>query len=764
MGRGVEGWFATLSRVTATAVAVAITVAIASTSATGLTACATGGDSSDEDAGARVWPDGAGLDGAALYAEKCAACHGEVGRGGLGPSLVDWSRGEDPLFSAIEARMPEGNPASCDASCAVAVGRYILASFTSEALACDEVAPSARRLRLLNRREYRNTIFDLFPTLRDGGAMPETEPPPDAPCGRTTFTYDPAGRTLSSVALAGSMNGWSTTAWPLELGARGVWETTRDLADGTHQYKLVLNGSEWVTDPTNPDGVDDGFGGRNSVIVVDCAGAGAGMGTGTGTGAETIGDPAASFPAEVRPDGFPFDDHADSGRVTAVHVDEQLAAADRIVAALGDRAMDLVPCDPATDASACASTFAETFGLRAFRRPLSPAEVARYRDVVLARPTFAEGVAVAIRAFLVSPSFLYRSEIGDDTPDADEVHALTSWEIASALSYGLWATMPDDALLAAARTDGLRTPDAIEREARRMLDDPRARGPVRDFARMWLGLEALRTAPKNAALYPRFDEDVRASMEEETERFVEHVVFESTGRYDELLTADYTFVNGALAPIYGMTAPAADAGFAETRYPDGRRAGLLGHASLLARYAHSDQSSPIQRGVFVRRNLLCQSFAQPPANAGGVPDVDPSATTRERFAAHTADPACASCHRFIDPVGFGFEHFDAIGAWRETESGEPVDAHGSMDDVNGLGTGTTAPFASLPELGAILAESDAAETCFARQYWRFAHGAREAAADRCAVAHLEDAFRESGGDIRELIIRVYTSPDFTRRR
>jgi hypothetical protein len=324
--------------------------------------------------------------------------------------------------------------------------------------------------------------------------------------------------------------------------------------------------------------------------------------------------------------------------------------------------------------------------------------------------------------------------------------------------------MPDDALFAAADADALRAPDAIEREARRMLDDPRARGPVRDFALMWLGVEALRTAPKNADLYPLFDEAVRAAMEEETARFVEHVVFESTGRYDELVTADYTFVNAALAPVYDMSAPSGDAGFARVDHTDGRRAGLLGHASLLARYAHSDQSSPIQRGVFLRRNLLCQTFAQPPADAGGVPDVDPSATTRERFAAHTANAACASCHQFIDPVGFGFEHFDAIGAWRETESGHPVDASGSLDDVNGLGTGTTAPFSSLPELGAILAASDAAETCFARQYYRFARGARETASDRCAVKSLEDAFLESGGDIRELMVRVFTSPDFSRRR
>lgn len=170
-------------------------------------------------------------------------------------------------------------------------------------------------------------------------------------------------------------------------------------------------------------------------------------------------------------------------------------------------------------------------------------------------------------------------------------------------------------------------------------------------------------------------------MIEETERFALHVIFDGSGRYDELLAADYTFANARLAALYGLDRPSGEA-FERVAYADGRRAGLLGHASVLASTAHSDQTSPIRRGLFVRRRLLCQEFPPPPADAGGVPDVDPTASTRERFAQHTEERACASCHRYIDPVGFGLETFGPIGAWREDDGGHPIERGGDMNDVD----------------------------------------------------------------------------------
>lgn len=685
---------------------------------------------------------GAPEGGAQLYARLCAACHGEVGEGGLGPSLQDWSRGHADFVSITETRMPQGAPERCDAECADRIATYVIASFTAEALACDAVPPSPRRMRMLTRRELRATVRDLLGLDAGAGGDP-------AACRTRTFEYDPGARSVSSVSVAGSFNDWSVTAWPMTRDAgSGLWTLTRELEDGEHQYKLVVDGSEWITDPRNPDTAPDGFGGSNSVLRVSC----------TGTGSGTVVDPAAGLPVEPRGEGFLYDDDADAAIVTAAHVDAMLASSSAVVGATRERMSALLACAPGATREACAEAFVRRFARRAFRRPPSETEVARYLALVLAGDTSEGGAATAIRSMLVSPAFLYRSEMGE--PAADGTYALTSWELASALSYQLWGTMPDDALLDAAASGSLSTPDDLEREARRMLADPRAREVAGDFALMWLGVDGLGDVTKQAAMFPAWSPALAHTMREATRRFVVEVIFDGSHGVGELLTADWGYADAELARIYGVSGPS---GAALERVTRPGRAGVLGEASVLARYAHSDQSSPIRRGLFVRTNLLCQSFPPPPAEAGGVPDVDPGATTRERFAQHTEQARCASCHRFIDPVGFGFERLDAIGAWRETEAGLPIDASGDMADVDGLGTGTSAPFESLPELAATLAGSEAAPACFVRQYYRFARGFRETAEDRCAIRALVARFREHG-DIRELMIDVVRSPDFARRR
>ena len=189
-----------------------------------------------------------------------------------------------------------------------------------------------------------------------------------------------------------------------------------------------------------------------------------------------------------------------------------------------------------------------------------------------------------------------------------------------------------------------------------------------------------------------------------------------------------------------------------------------GHASVLASTAHSDQTSPIRRGLWVRRNLLCQELPPPPPFAGGVPDVDPNATTRDRFAQHTANPACRSCHQYIDGVGFGFEQLDPVGRWRDTEQGHPIDATGELTDLEHLGSETSATYRTIPELARLVAGSRAAPACFVRQYYRFARGVQDSLAGRCARRALEQRFADSGGDVRQLMLDTLLSRDFVVRR
>lgn len=683
-------------------------------------------------------------EGESIYASMCKGCHGARGEGGRGPVLRDIHKriDEDSLVRYIDSAMPLGEPERCDANCARKVGSYVWNELRGP-IVCDAPQPLARGLRLLTRREYKATIADLFGT-------PTGNASPSGTCGPTTFTYDPKGRTLSTVHVAGSFNGWAATisagGWAL-ANQGGIWSLSKQLPSGSHQYKLVLNESEWIVDPANPNTVDNGIGGQNSRIDGCSPGGGASGGTTAGL------DPTASFPVDTRPEGFPFDDHGPGRVVTSVLMDEYLRAAEVVASSIDPN--KLLGC---ADRDACTVRLVKEQGKRIFRRPLSEAEVARFVGVARTAPDFERGARAALKAMLVSPSFVYRSEIGEPRPNGTRV--LSPWEVASALSYFFWGTMPDAELFAAAESGELANPEGIERHARRLLASPRARETIGVFAEQWLGIEGILSVTKDEAHFP-LDPKVRASMLDETRRLVTHIVFDGSHSVDELFTADYTFLDEALARHYGISG-VTGADMRLVKVGDGSRAGVLSQGSVLATTGHSDQTSPIRRGLFVRRRLLCQEFAPPPPNAGGVPAVDPKATTRERFAQHTANAFCKSCHQYIDDVGFGFERFDTVGRLRSEEEGKPIDAQGDMNDIEGFGSGTHAPYSSMAELGRTLAASDAAKTCVARQVWRFARGHLDD--DVCQIAPVKQRFLEHGGDLRELLVAIVTDPAFVVRK
>ncbi len=695
-------------------------------------------------------PVGDVVQGETLYKELCASCHGPRGQGGVAPSLRDFSRGEATLTRIIDERMPLGAPDKCNGECPPSIAKYILASFKGE-IVCEASPPAARRgLRMLTRRELEATVTDLL------GLASSAAPGTPATCGVIPFTYDPKGRNVTRVHVAGSFNGWPATlaagGYPLAKTGQ-TFALAKALPNGNHAYKLVLDESEWITDPTNPRRGPDGFGGENSLVDVQCPAPG---GTGGVSTDGVLEEAFRGYPKESRPDGFAFDDHGPS-RVQSASTSE---AVFRMAKVLADRAdmPKLMACGAGATPETCAKDFVGRFGKRALRRPLTADEQKRYEALALSGTDRTKGARLALRAMLFAPTFGYRSELGEKQPDGR--FTLTPWEVASALSYAVVGTLPDDALFAAAERGDLASKAGREREARRLLATPRAREHLGTFALQWLGAEKIAEVDKQASIFPDDSPALRASMREETKRFFTHVVFDGTHRTGELFSAKYTFVDDKLAKHYGMSAPTAP--FARSEYPDGLRAGVLGHASVLGTNAHSDQSSPIRRGLFVRRNLLCQEFPAPPPNAGGVPKVDPAATTRERFAQHTSNAFCASCHQHIDPVGFGFERFDALGKVRDSENGKPIDAKGDMTDVERLGAGTHAPFANLSELGKTLSESRAAEACMVKQLYRFTRGAKED--DVCVTRPYEVRFGERGGDIRELLVDLVTADDFTVRQ
>ena len=726
----------------------------------GLSALAAAACSASPDADTTPVPgDGDPALGADLYAEMCATCHGNAAEGGLGPRLVPWTKDLAALVDSIETTMPKGDPEKCDRQCAEDIAAYLTGLSTD----CDGPRALPQRLRLLTRREYRATVADLFQASMAASCAADSDCDlasqsctggvcTDDPCNLHTFLYDAGAASPASVHVAGTFNGWPATiaagGWPMaKVPGTTTYYVKHTLSTGTHEYKLVIDESQWLTDPNNPQQTGE-FG--NSLLSLTCDGSAT---------PGLPGDPAKDLPAESRPTGFPFDS-SDGALATSVHVDQYWKAASLLAdAALAD-VTNLLPCDIAIDPEACAQDFVADFGRRTFRRPLSDAERSKYTAQILGAPDTTTGIRNVLRTMLSSPLFLYRSEIGE--PLGDGTFRLTPHETATLLSYTFWATTPDAELLAAADDGALATPAGIEAQARRLIADPRSRPVLDTFTVQWLGIEKVASISKDPALFPEWNDALSASMLEETRRLVSHTVFEGSGKFEDLLLSETTFVDATLAAFYG--APAPESGFSSVPSPANREAGLLGHASVLSAYAYSNQSSPILRGLFVRRNLLCQEFPAPPADAATVPPIDPDATTRERFSQHSSDPVCHSCHQYIDDLGFGFEKFDAVGRYRETENGKPIDAAGDMNDVESLGSNTHAPFESLRGLGEHLAQSRSAKACFAKQTYRFTMGRLETADDVCGIDELATAFEQSGGDIQELWIQLTHLDEFTRRK
>ena len=468
-----------------------------------------------------------------------------------------------------------------------------------------------------------------------------------------------------------------------------------------------------------------------------------------------------NLPVESVVDGFK--NNALAQAVTSRHVDEYLSAAERLAqTAVMQKRWQLATCP---GGEACGRTFIGELGRRAFRRPLEPSEVDRYAGLFrdeLTGGKFETGMELVIRAMLSSPHFIYRSEMGEK---AGETYRLSPYEIATALSYLFWATTPDTALLDAAASGALDTPEGIAQAARRLLDSPRSHAAVAEFFRQWLGTDDFLFTNKDAAVYPSFDNAVREAMVAEQDAFVKAVLWEGTGTIAELLTAGYVVANDALLRFYGLPAGAgATLQKATVDRNAQHRGGLLTLGTVLGIHAHPNESSPVRRGVFVRTRLLCQSLPSPPQNLDVTPPgLDPTLTTRARFARHTEEDVCAGCHRHIDGIGFGFERYDGVGAYREQEAGMPIDASGEILGLEDLNDPATLPFEGPIALGNILAQSPNAQACFARQMFRYARGGENGTRDSCAIAKLQKAFIEGGLDIRQLMIDLVTQESFRTR-
>ncbi len=466
------------------------------------------------------------------------------------------------------------------------------------------------------------------------------------------------------------------------------------------------------------------------------------------------GETAKKFPADEEVGPFRFKTSA----VTGLQAEMYRDAAEEAAALAVQQPSDLVLCDPEREEAACVRQIVEKIAPRAYRMPVAELEVTRivsvYESVRRDGGTFASGLRVLIAAILQSPRFLYHLEPSATPPGT--MYRLSGFALASRLSYFLWDSMPDDALFKSAETGELETEAGLRAQVDRLLTSPRAREAVGRLHRQWLRVDDLGTLTKDPVLFPSFTPSLALAMRQEITDFANHVIFQGDGRLGTLLTAGFTVTsNPDLLALYGLTVPQSDG---TVLLDPTQRAGLFTRAAPMAALASSGEASPIKRGVFVRRHLLCQPLPPPP-EAVVAPNVDANASTRERFAQHSADPACAGCHRLIDPVGFGFENYDAIGAYQAAQGGGLVDASGELTDtdVNGAFNGAL-------ELSAKLAESAEVRNCVASQWFRFALARTPAGEDACAMGRVQDAFATSGGDVRDLARAIVASDSFRYAR
>jgi hypothetical protein len=333
---------------------------------------------------------------------------------------------------------------------------------------------------------------------------------------------------------------------------------------------------------------------------------------------------------------------------------------------------------------ACARRILQTLARRAYRKPVNDADIepllAFYR-AGRAEGGFDSGIQRALHAILANPRFVFRVE--QDPPGArpGDTFRISGLELASRLSFFLWSSIPDDALLEAADAGTLPRTEVLEQQVRRMLSDPKSRALVADFAGQWLQLRNVKSILPNSDEFPDFDDSLRQAFLRETELLFESVVREDRSVID-LLTADYTFLNERLARHYGVP-EVYGSRFRRVRVADDARRGLLGHGSILALTSHAERTSPVVRGKWVLENILGTPPPPPPADVPALEENKAGQkprTMRELMSQHRANPTCAACHRLMDPIGFALENFDAVGAWRSNEPGGPIDASAELPD------------------------------------------------------------------------------------
>lgn len=759
---------------------------------------------------ANALPDKKGATGEQIFRQECASCHGAKGEGTKAYNKrLAGSRSASDLASFIHNSMPPRAPKKLPVEDARKVAAYIFDAFYSPIA---QARTKAARIELshLTVRQYRNAVTDLIGSFRPSPPLDARRGLRGEyfKSGRFRSNERIAERVDPQIKLDLGTNGaLPEQADPYQFCMR--WEGSL-IAPDTGEYELIVRTDQaarlWVNDLKQPlidayvkSGNDNVYrapitllGGRAYPLRLEFSKGVQGVDDLSKLkknppqkamlslewrppkrAQEVIAQRNLSpivtaesfvvttpFPPDDRSMGFEraasvskaWDDATTESAIAAAgyiaaHVDELAGVAEPVKHAPSASAdpselnkEGQAAKSPAADRAAKLREFCVRFVTRAFRRPLTPDLEQRYVDHQFKSVSDPE-IAVKRVAMLtlMSPRFLYR-EIGSGPQD--------HYAVASRLSFALWDSLPDDALLKAAESGELLKREELSKQAERMVSDPRAWSKMREFLLQWLKVDQYPDLSKDPKRYPGFDESVASDLRTSLEIFLEQTVWGDKSDFRELLLTDKIVLNGRLAKLYGVNLPAA-APFQPVSLDPSERAGVLTHPYLLSSFAYIDGSSPIHRGVLIARSLLGRTLQPPPQAFVPIPaSLHPNLTTRQRVALQTKPPACMSCHSMINPLGFTLEKFDAIGRLRTEDNGNPVDATGSYQSR----TGATVKFNGVRDLAKFLTESQEAQGAFVEKLFQYMMKQPVQAYGSQAAAQLQAAFANNDFSIRKQMV------------
>jgi hypothetical protein len=676
---------------------------------------------------------------AALVKQYCAGCHSDRTRsGGLSLQSTDLANpsGAAEIWEKAIRKLRVGSmpPQGAPRPEAAALDRFTTYLETSlDRAAAAQPNPGRATMHRLNRTEYANAIRDLLGLTVDAAAL---LPPDDESSGFDNIAdvlrvspslmerYLSASWNVSRLAVGNPSVVPSTATYRVQpdlsqdqhieglpLGTRGgilvrhnfpvdgeyvlkvrLWRNTFDLMRGMedpHEIEIAVDGvrvnsatvggrEEFVSMAQNPGSYGQAVDQKLTVRIPVTAGPHA-VSAATVLRSHAVRDDLIKPFLRTTVDGLDITGDPSVDRLT-------------IEGPFNPNGVAVTPsrqrvflCRPATPAEElpCARKILSTVARRAYRRPIKDADMEQflsfYQRKRNSKGNFDAGIESALQLILASPEFLFRFEADPANLPANSAYRLGDLALASRLSFFLWSTIPDDALLTLAEQGKLKQPAVLEQQVRRMLADPRSSALVDNFAEQWLFLRNIKSSAPNLATFPDFDDNLRQAMRQETKLFFESIVKEDRNVLD-LLNADYTFVNERLARHYGIQ-NVYGSQFRRVAVTDDARRGLLGQASILTVTSYPNRTSPVQRGKWILTNLLGTPPQPPPPNVPALQDNAEGATPhslRERMEAHRSNAVCAGCHRVMDPIGFALENFDAIGRWRASDDGSKIDPSGVL--------------------------------------------------------------------------------------